>query len=79
MNSTLLIYNKLNSYNSTKDFLFNRQTHLRDRASKHLKMGKLGQTGKEGSETNRNGCHKHSLELTKDPGREEDLDFRCTL
>lgn len=79
MNSTLLIYNKLNSYSSTKDSLFNRQTHLRDRASKHLKMGELGQTRKEGSETSRDGRHKHSVELTEDPGREEDLGFRCTL
>lgn len=79
VNSTLLIYNKLNSYSWTKDFPFNRQTHLRDRASKHLKMGELGQTGKEGSQTSRDGCHKHSLELTEDPGREENLGFRRTL
>ena len=56
-------FNNLNSYNSTKDFLFNTQAHLRD---PHIEASKGGQVG-----TNRTGEKGEKLRLAMEPGAQK--------
>lgn len=67
------IYNKLNNYNSTKDFLSSRQGSLKSCNWNHLKMGKLGERsrGNGGSAKWAAGCRPDLIALNS-------LNFRAS-